>query len=563
MMNKVIKNIVYQKIYSRYKEIFDIDIDDVIELWVKKFIALLKDITINESKYKIKYFRLENVEFDDYFSINKWKILISLNNLKYIEEKLKTIKILDLLKIDYKIIFKLELSDRFLKSELFRALHDKSNISIYIKSRYSKSDLLYINKNIWVFTNKEIYIWLDYVNNQDEVNSEIIFKTIEIIKKSGWFINNDLIRLESAFKKLFILWPKELHLDLYEYCNASCNFCVTNWPGFMTERFENHENNYKIQYKWIDLVNMFRKIQKSQTESLALWITGEPLLHPEIKYILEELKNIDIKVWFLTNWYRLLENLDSILDNKNINHFYINISSGNLDSFKNTRPDDSFNNFLNVWKSIKIIREKRPDIIVRALYVITPLNINGLNSFIDLCIKNNVSEIEYKRVVPYNFSNEDFLFSDENMREIIDIVESNKQKIKTINHNSDYIINEFNEIINWITVQYPEDDDVDKSKLVWKTMNCYNPYFYISIFRTSSYTCGKFEAKLWSLTNLDLYKNIFEDKNIKNIIKTSENIKDYLWESRWKEKCSRCHHLDVINLVKEYIKIKNISLKLK
>ncbi len=560
-MNKIIKKILYQKLYSRYKEIFEIDIDEIIEKWIKNFIHILKDININESKYKIKYFRLDNVEYDDYFSENKWKILIWINNLDNIDEKIKIIKLLELLKIDFKLIYKIEANIKYFENKLIQYLKIKNNYSIYIISNYKKSDLNFIEKNSDNFKDIEVYLWLDKLNSQSDLDNEIIFEIIEIIKNAWWHINNDLIRLESAYKKIYILWPKELHLDLYEYCNASCNFCMTNWPWFLTDRYENHENNYKIQYKWKDLINLFKKIQKSQTESLALWITGEPLLHPEIEYILSELCHIDIKVGFLTNWYKLLENMDIILQNKNINHFYINISAWNIESFKNTRPNDNFSYFLDVWKAIKIIREKRPDIIVRTLYVITPKNINWLQSFIDLCVKNNVWEIEYKRVVPYIFSNKDFLFSESDILEIKNIVNSNKEKISKINNNSDYIINEFNEILEWKIVQYPEDDEIDKSKLVWKTTNCYNPYFYISIFRTSSYTCGKFEAKLWTLSNLDLYKDLFENKNTKNIIKTSENIKDFLWEKRWKEKCSRCHHLDVINIVKQYINIKKIWLK--
>jgi len=560
-MNKIIKNLVYQKIHSRYKEIFEIDIDDINEIWIKTFIQILKDISINESKYKIKYFRLDSVEFDDYFSINKWKIILSINNLKNIPNKVKTIKLLNILNIDYKLNYKIELIDKYFYNELFDFIKSRNNFSFYIKSKYSRFDLNYIRKISGVFENIEVYIWLDYLNVQTEINNEIIYEIIETIKNNWGHINNDLIRLESAYKKLYILWPKELHLDLYEYCNASCNFCFTNWPWFLTERSEDHENKYKIQYKWIDLINLFRKISKSQTESVALWITWEPLLHPEINYILKELIDVNLKIWFLTNWYKLLENIELILQNKNINHFYINISAWDLESFKITRPTDNFNNFLDTWKAIKIIRTKRPDIIVRTLYVITPININWLSSFVGLCIKNNVSEIEFKRVVPYNFNNKDFFFSEENINNIIDFVKNNKQKILSINNNSDYIVNEFTEILNWKTIQYPEDEEVNKSKLVWKTINCYNPYFYLSIFRTSFYTCGKFEAKLWNLTNLDLYDAIIKDNNINNIIKSSENIKDYLWEIRWKEKCSRCHHLDVINMVKEYIKIRKIVSK--
>lgn len=552
----VLKKLILQKKYSRYKQIFAINIDEIIDIWVKKFIKLNQIQHINETNYTNKYFRLEDVYHDDYFNKNKWKIIIVIKDIKDSKKILYILSQLYENLNNFLVVYEIELNDLYINNSIFLFLEQKNNINIYIKSTYKKNDLQYIKKIIKKIKGREIYLWLDYLNKQEDVDNWIIFEIVSIIKNNWWIINSDFIRLESAYKNLYILWPKELHLDLFEFCNSSCIFCYTNHPWFL----EDSENNYKMTFNHEYYTNLFKKISYWQTETVALWITWEPFLHPNIKEILLWLKWIDLKIWFLTNWYKLFPNLKEIIENKNIKHFYINISSGNFNTFKAIRPLDNFNNFIKTWSAIKILREKRVDIIIRWLYVITPQNINWIEDFINLSDKNNISEIEFKRVVPYEFSNKLFYFTLENIFEIIKILKTYKQKINHINNNIDYIIDEFDSILKWDTIQYPEDKKNDTSRIVWKTMNCYNSYFYISFFRNSAYTCGKFEAKIWKLTNLDLYKLLFEKKEIFNIFLSAKNIKNFLWEKKWKEKCSRCHHMDVNNMVSKYIKIKNISL---
>jgi wyosine [tRNA(Phe)-imidazoG37] synthetase (radical SAM superfamily) len=310
---------------------------------------------------------------------------------------------------------------------------------------------------------------------------------------------------------------------------------------------------------------LFNDIEKSWTETLALWITGEPFLHPDIKFILDKLKNINIKQWFLTNWYKLLENIEFLIQNKHIEHLYINISSWNLKSFQATRKWDNFLNFLNTWNAINILREKRPNIIIRCLYVITPQNLNWIEDFIKLSVKNNINEIELKRVVPYDFSEDKLNFSDIEIKKVLTIIKKSQNYLKenkiTINENFDYIINDFKKIIIWI--QAPESSKINKNMIEWLTNNCYNPYFYLSILRNDSYSCWKFIWKIWKLSDFNLYNLLFEKKEIKNIILWTENLRKFLWENTWREKCSRCHHMDVNNMVSNYLKIKQILINLK
>jgi molybdenum cofactor biosynthesis enzyme MoaA len=348
---------------------------------------------------------------------------------------------------------------------------------------------------------------------------------------------------------LYVIWPKELHLDLFEACNASCNFCATNWAWLL----KNNENKFKQQFQAEIYLSLFKKIREAQTNSIALWMTGEPFLHKEIWKIIEWLWEIDINIWFLTNWYKLLENIKYIIKNKNIKHFYINISAWNIESFNWIRPKDNFENFLNVWKAIKILKIKRPDILVRWLYVITPQNICGIEDFLKLAIRNEIWEIELKRVIPYEHSKDYLYFSKDDIIKVKNIISKFIWKI-TIKNNFESTLEEFDNILTWKILQYT----LEVNNEAWKTKNCYNPYFYINILRTSSYTCCKFITKIWKLSNLDLYTQLFDNNNISNIIYWAEDLEKLLWTERWKNNCNICQDMDTNNMVSEYIKLKNI-----
>lgn len=561
-MQHIIRKLAYQRKYGRYKHLFSIELEAIVDLGIPNFLLLIKKVMEKEGGYKIvNYFHLQNQYFEDYFSGHSDRIFITIKPSLNSQEQISLIEILLQNGINCQFVYVMSFDDFSINNPLFKFLRTKNNIIYHIHSGYLRKDLFWIRKNIWNIPPNEVLLSLDDIKNQDGVNHENIFAIIELFKEWKFPMNIDFIRFESAYRNIYVVGPKELHMDISEWCNTKCSFCVTNGPDFMkrinidgSDRLENH---YKQLYTSNQILSLVNEMQKSGTESLALGITWEPLIHPDIKTILSGLNDIDIQVWFLTNGYCLLENLEFILNNPRTAHFYINISSGNYESFMVTRPGDRFQNFLNVWEAIKIIRSKRPDIIIRCLYVITPKNIGWVQDFINLCVKYNISEIELKRVVLYEFSTYEFRFSEKEIAIIIGIIEYNKKCSIAINHNFDYILDEFNRILK--EPQDTEDIELDWRVLKPMTNNCYNPYFYIALFRNGAYWCGKFISKIGKIPGYNLFRTLFIEKHNQTIIESGLNIGKVLWERMHKIKCSRCHHMDVTDMVKEYLKAKQLA----
>lgn len=429
-------------------------------------------------------------------------------------------------------------------------------LNYILEINYNLYELKLLRKNInklKKLKNKRIILSINKINKQEYVNKSYFLEIYNEIKKTNLNINSWDIRYESAYNNIYTIWPKELTFDISEYCNANCIFCYTNWPWHLTNR-DNNDNKYKQKTDINNLKNIVKLSVYSWVEILTIWITWDPFINKNyIKSLTEEIKKTDLKVWFLTNWYWLFENTNYILDCKNIESFYINISAWDFESFKKTRIWDKFYSFIKTWKAIRIIKEKRKDIKVKTLYIITPLNYKWISKFIELSIKNNIDEIELKEVVNYWFD-ERLNFNDETNKYILKELKKINIKKMNIKNNIEYITNIFHRKL---------DKSINKYEVYSKVPEkCYNQYLYNAIVRNKVYSCCKFIINIWNLSkwnSSEFYKKI-RSKN--NIFKITDSIESLVGKWIYQENCSRCFHLGNINKIEKYIKLKNEILKL-
>lgn len=305
-MQSIIRQLAYQRKFGRYKHLFSIEIEDIIELEIPTFLLLVKRVMAEKSDYqRVNYFHLRTNYSKDYFSGHADRVFIKIKPSSESHKQIRFLEILSQSRLNYQIVYEMPFNDISIDNNLFEFLRAKNNIVYYIRSGYLKKDLFWIRKNIGKLPVGEVLLSLTAIKNQEEVHHENIFAIIQLFKEWKFPLNIDFLRFESAYRSIYVVGPKELHMDLSELCNTSCNFCVTNGPDYMkmvnvdgTDRLENH---YKQLYTAVQILSLISEMQKSHTESLALGITGEPLIHPEIKTILAGLMDIDIHVGFLTN----------------------------------------------------------------------------------------------------------------------------------------------------------------------------------------------------------------------------------------------------------------------
>jgi len=121
-----------------------------------------------------------------------------------------------------------------------------------------------------------------------------------------------------------------IYLEITNICNLNCSFCIGN--------------KRKKEYLSIDNLKAILPKLKGYTDTLYLHIMGEPLVHPNINEIINEISRY-FKVNITTNGYLI----NKIKDNHNINK--INIS---LQSIKSVSDIDSYlNNIYSCLEEIK------------------------------------------------------------------------------------------------------------------------------------------------------------------------------------------------------------------
>ena len=196
---------------------------------------------------------------------------------------------------------------------------------------------------------------------------------------------------------------KKIYVEITNSCNLKCSFCP---EGKRAKEFITLEN-----FKHI--INEI----KSYTNLIALHVKGEPLLHPNLKEILDVCKENNILVNITTNATLLEKNLDILINNSSVRQLNLSLHS----ITKNENKDKyNFSEYINnVIKCSKEILEKSNIIISYRLWNLESLEENSenyqiLNSLECAFSVENLKEIAKKekfvKLGENVFLNQDFEF---------------------------------------------------------------------------------------------------------------------------------------------------------
>lgn len=92
----------------------------------------------------------------------------------------------------------------------------------------------------------------------------------------------------------------KIYVEITNICNLNCSFCPS-------------ENRAKEFLKLSDFKHIANEI-KDYTNLIALHLKGEPLMHPDLKQILEVCRQVGLEVNITTNATLLKQNLDALLN---------------------------------------------------------------------------------------------------------------------------------------------------------------------------------------------------------------------------------------------------------
>lgn len=142
------------------------------------------------------------------------------------------------------------------------------------------------------------------------------------------------------------LFPR-IYVEITNSCNFNCSFC----------RKSNRDIRFMTKEEFKNIVEDI----KEYTDLIMLHIKGEPLLHPELKSILESTKMAKLKANITTNGSLLNKNLEA-LKIDSVRQLNISLHSINEDK---TNSNINFDTYIkNIFDSVKILRENNPNIYI-------------------------------------------------------------------------------------------------------------------------------------------------------------------------------------------------------
>lgn len=156
---------------------------------------------------------------------------------------------------------------------------------------------------------------------------------------------------------------KKVYIEITNICNLKCSFCPDGNRAKLFMLPENFEN----------IINQI----KDYTNLVALHVKGEPLMHPNLKEILQICEKADMQVNITTNGTLLEKNLDVLINSKAVRQ--INMSLHSVNKNENTEKYNVENYINDILKVSDEITNKSNIIISYRLWNLENIKLNDEN----------------------------------------------------------------------------------------------------------------------------------------------------------------------------------------
>lgn len=306
-------------------------------------------------------------------------------------------------------------------TESCRYLAPKLGIVLYLMRSCIKFDDLAAN--------------LSYISNCDITTSEkIIQKAADELK--GLVLTDDRcfptgkidldIKEVLKAKRLDVenlkpSYPEELVFNITNKCRRKCIYCEVSAEYSMSEVLE--ENNfYSSKENVIKVINEFNDGYKPKIISV---LGGEPLLHPNLPFIIKKLKDENVRVNITTKGTGDYEALKLVLE---AGADKISFSMDSTDRDMVNHMVGSKTAYDEIIKCIEIVKESDAELAVTS--IITSVNFTEIHNLIEFCLKNGMSGIHFIAVRPQGRCSTKLAISGEQKNEIYSYLSKAKEQYR-------------------------------------------------------------------------------------------------------------------------------------
>jgi radical SAM protein with 4Fe4S-binding SPASM domain len=241
--------------------------------------------------------------------------------------------------------------------------------------------------------------------------------------KSFWkfisLVNKIVNFLESTLRRKFLISnPTLLHIETSTHCNLNCNFCgrQSYWKYFK-------ENPKHISKNYIKKLRPFLKT----AYHVALHGWGEPLMNPEIAWIINECEKYGCKIMFHTNGLLINDEIIDTLIKYKVESITISIDAATKNTYELLRGGSFnilINNLIRLNTRKEHLKSKYP--LVEFKYILMKSNINDLDHLIDLAKICGIYKIIFQHLIEWTNKKE---LKNQSVFDIEDIDDLIKSKV--------------------------------------------------------------------------------------------------------------------------------------
>ncbi len=159
-------------------------------------------------------------------------------------------------------------------------------------------------------------------------------------------------------------FPQHISLEISSFCNLSCVHCPPQSPDYK----EYHRKKGNMDISLFDRV--MEEIDLQGSRHIALHKDGEPLLHPEISYILKRVKkNQNHIVYLTTNAHRLTSHIGKEILENQINVINFSIGAHSEKFYNKVRGRGFARVIKNIHAFLEFVKASdwKPDILVQII----------------------------------------------------------------------------------------------------------------------------------------------------------------------------------------------------
>lgn len=243
------------------------------------------------------------------------------------------------------------------------------------------------------------------------------------------------------------MYPVFVHLMPQNFCNQNCQFC-----SYRMEGWKNSKNfDAKSHIPWERLQELLREFHDMGIKAIEITGGGEPLAHPDINKMLDELSTMPIETALVTNGTLLKEHTANLLYRTHLQWARVSIDSGNKKNYCKIRrcPEIHWD---MAWRGVKRLVTHRDHQIIGVGMVVTDQNYMDIY---DLCARAKDHGVNNVRVsVAFTSKGADLLNQSQKM-------EARKQldKADSLNCRNFQVVDLFEERLNNLRLSKKQDYD--------------------------------------------------------------------------------------------------------